>query len=306
MRSSRLLAAAALVALSAGATVGAPATFASPAPSSSATAAPGTSAPASPSASVPAPTSSATSKPSPHPTATATAEPTAPLPKPSGTCTGNHLLQDIKVTGTGLVGSTLAKGGPAQETSVTFENTGRMDIKEFSTYLFITDIGEEPVTNPVTWGSEAFTVQVKTPGSDWKPVTVEGSRPAVLGILKIAKGEKVTIQVKIAATDKALTALYHGEVTGQSETFDNATTTGGRPGCLSYGASYRGRFTIPGPGTPTTTAANTTPASSGPHLAETGSSSSTLPIAATGAAVLAAGATTLVALRRRKAAASHR
>ncbi|MFD0348599.1 LAETG motif-containing sortase-dependent surface protein [Kitasatospora aburaviensis] len=42
-------------------------------------------------------------------------------------------------------------------------------------------------------------------------------------------------------------------------------------------------------------------AGGGPHLAETGSSSNTLPIAVGGAAVLAAGAGTLVVLRRRKA-----
>lgn len=42
---------------------------------------------------------------------------------------------------------------------------------------------------------------------------------------------------------------------------------------------------------------------SGPHLADTGSSSNTLPIALGGAAVLAAGAGTLLVLRRRKAGA---
>ncbi|MFJ2190721.1 LAETG motif-containing sortase-dependent surface protein [Kitasatospora sp. NPDC087861] len=334
MRSSRLLAASALVALSLGATVGAATAGAvgitsSPAPTGTATAA--TTTPSAPATATtpgtPAPTGTATAKPTtPAPTGTATTKPTTlptpPVPTPTGGPCRGYLHVDIKATGTGLAKAVLVKGGPAQDATVTFENTSPVDLKKVDTYFFFTDIVEtEPVTNPVIWGKEAFNIQVKLPGGDWKTPassTVTGDMSYLkvdLGEYQIAKGGKLTLQVRLAATDKALSARYFAQLSATSETFE-AKDVPGTPAdgrCLSYGADYRvdDHFTVTDARAATTPA--TTPAavpapasaspSAGPHLAETGADSSTLPIALGGAAVLAAGAGTLVVLRRRKAGA---
>ncbi|MFJ8473945.1 LAETG motif-containing sortase-dependent surface protein [Kitasatospora sp. NPDC094011] len=321
MRSSRLLAASTLTALTLCATAGAATASAvgitsSPSPSPTATA-------PSASPSTPAPTATPTA------TATATAKPTnlptLPVPTPSsGPCRGS-LLQDLKVTGTGLAKTTLVKGGPAQETTVTFENTSSVDFKKFDTYFFFTDVSEtEPVINPVTWGKESFTIQVKLPGGDWKTPeasTVTGNMSYLkvdLGQYKIAKGGKLTLQVRLAATDKAVTARYFAQLSGASEFFQSKDVPGApaTDSCLSYSGDYRvddlfkvvdagstAPATAPAPGSAVPAAAVSTSPAAGPHLAETGSDSNTLPIALGGAAVLAAGAGTLFVLRRRKAGA---
>ncbi|MER7850168.1 hypothetical protein ABTZ03_40250 [Kitasatospora sp. NPDC096077] len=152
MRSSRLLAASTLAALTLCATAGAATASAvgitsSPSPSPSPTAtAPSTTPSTTP------PSTTAPGTPAPTTPAKPTNLPTAPTPTPTdGTCKGS-LLRPLKVTGTGLANTTLVKGGPAQETTVTFENTTPVDLKKFDTYFFFTDVSEtEPVINPVTW-----------------------------------------------------------------------------------------------------------------------------------------------------------
>ncbi|MFF7992348.1 LAETG motif-containing sortase-dependent surface protein [Kitasatospora xanthocidica] len=318
MRTSRLLAASTLVALSLGATVGAASAGAvsvtptpTPPPSATATA-------ASPSA--PAPTSASPSAGATTPAPTATTKPTnlptPPVPAPSGGPCRSNLHKDIKVTGSGLAKTTLVKGGAAQEATVTFENDSPVDLKKVSAYFFFTDVVEAPVTNPVTWGKESFTIQVKLPGGEWKapePSTVTGSTSYLmvnLGENKIAKGGKLTFQVRLAATGKAVTGNYFAQLGASSETFEGKDVPGAPADlCLSYGGDYRvdDLFKVVDATATTTAAAPAGTAapspSGGPHLAETGSSSNTLPIALGGAAVLAVGAGTLVALRRRKSAA---
>ncbi|MFD0348600.1 hypothetical protein ACFQ0M_26195 [Kitasatospora aburaviensis] len=68
-----------------------------------------------------------------------------PVPSPSvgGNCPGGFRETEIKATGSGLAGTTLVKGGPAQELSVTFENTSPVDLEKFNAFLFATDIAEE-------------------------------------------------------------------------------------------------------------------------------------------------------------------
>ncbi|MFJ7245601.1 LAETG motif-containing sortase-dependent surface protein [Kitasatospora sp. NPDC098652] len=319
MRSSRLLAASALTALTLCATAGAATASAvgitspTPTPTGTATA---TTAP-----STPAPTATAT--------ATATAKPTnlptPPVPTPSGGPCRNYQIRDLKVTGSGLAKTTLVKGGPAQEATVTFENTTSVDLKKFDTYFFFTDLAEtEPVTNPVTWGKESFNLQVKLPGGDWKTPeasTVSGNMSYLkveLGQYEIAKGGKLTLQVRLAATDKAIAARYFAQLSGASEAFESKDVPGAPAtgGCLAFNGDYRvddlfkvvdAGSTAPATSTAVPAAAVSATASAspsaGPHLAETGSSSNTLPIALGGAAVLAAGAGTLFVLRRRKAGA---
>ncbi|MET9397373.1 LAETG motif-containing sortase-dependent surface protein [Kitasatospora sp. NPDC002965] len=340
MRSSRLLAASTLLALSLGTTVGAAtagAAAVSPSPTTGTSASPTASPTTSPTAPTASPTGSGTPSTSASPTgtgtpsataspsttrspgssatpsATPTGRPTAPLPTPSIPCPGGYQLVDLKVTGTGLAGTTLTKGGAAQEMTATVENTGSVDLQKFSTYLFVTDIGQEPVLNPLTWGKEAFTGQVKLPGGDWKPLELAGATPLDLGTHKLAKGQKLTLQVRIAATAQAPVAKYHAELGGWSE-YLPAKDVPGSPvgnGCVSFSGVHKpaDHFTVAdasgAPSAAATGAAASPKASTpaGPHLAETGSSSNTLPIAAGGAAVLAAGAGTLFVLRRRKAGA---
>ncbi|MET8630234.1 LAETG motif-containing sortase-dependent surface protein [Kitasatospora sp. NPDC004669] len=133
----------------------------------------------------------------------------------------------------------------------------------------------------------------------------------------MAKGEKLTVQFRIAATAKAPVGKYGGNYDGASETFDNdkvPTPANNKPNaCTQFLGEYPSEFQVAEAGGTSTPAATTAPAaaapsasaspSAGPHLAETGASSNTLPIALGGVAMLAAGAGTLLFLRRRKAGA---
>ncbi|SDT71576.1 LPXTG-motif cell wall anchor domain-containing protein [Streptomyces sp. TLI_053] len=332
MRTSRLLAASTLIALSLGATVGtatAGAVGISPTPTTTAptspaptTAAPTTAPSGSPSA-TPTPTgtpSTGTPSASTSPSATGTPgsttspkptnRPTPPAPTFTNRCQGgvhggdNH---NLKATGTGLWGTTLVKGGPAQEVQVTFENTTGVDLARFSSSIYITDNWNE---RPLDWRTDFFTVQLRLPGSDWKPAELV-DRAIDTGTHRIAKGEKLTIQFRIAA-NAAPVGDYGGTVGGGSEVFDN-TPDLPQPAsplpnsCTQYGNYYEGGFKVADKSSTTATTplkATASPSAvSGPHLADTGSSSNTLPIAVGGAAVLAAGAGTLLVLRRRKAGA---
>ncbi|MER7850169.1 LAETG motif-containing sortase-dependent surface protein [Kitasatospora sp. NPDC096077] len=160
---------------------------------------------------------------------------------------------------------------------------------------------------------------MKLPGGGWKTPeasTVTGNMSYLkvdLGEYKIAKGGKLTLQVRLAATDKAVTARYFAQLSGSSEFFEGKNLPGAptNGSCVSYTGDYRvddlfkvvdAGSTAPATGTAVPAAVSTSPAA-GPHLAETGADSNTLPIALGGAAVLAAGAGTLFVLRRRKAGA---
>ncbi len=192
---------------------------------------------------------------------------------------------------------------------MTFENTTGVDLAKFSSSIYITDNGNE---RPLDWRTDFFTVQLRLPGSDWKPAELV-DRAINTGTHKIAKGEKLTIQFRIAA-NTAPVGDYGGTVGGGSEAFDN-TPDLPKPAstlpnsCTHYGNYYEGDFKVADKSSSTTAAATPLKATaspsavSGPHLADTGSSSNTLPIALGGAAVLAAGAGTLFVLRRRKAGA---
>ncbi|MBV6700626.1 LPXTG cell wall anchor domain-containing protein [Kitasatospora aureofaciens] len=169
---------------------------------------------------------------------------------------------------------------------------------------------------PVDWSPEFFTIQLKT-ADGWKQLTGK-ERVLPMQDFKLAKGEKFTVQLRIAATAKAPAGKYGGNYDAGSDAFDNDRTPTPAnhisTACTQYYGTYAGEFQVAEAGagtatTPATTAAATAPAaasaspSAGPHLAETGASSNTLPIALGGAAVLAAGAGTLLVLRRRKAGA---
>ncbi|MFI9360010.1 LPXTG cell wall anchor domain-containing protein [Kitasatospora sp. NPDC053057] len=321
MRSSRLLATAALVAVTFGATVGAATAGAVGVPTTpSATAAPSATA-----------TPSAPTTPGGGPTARPSNVPTPPMPSPNLPCPGGYHVEDLKVTGSGLSGVTLVKGGAAQEATVTFENNSPVDLKKLSTYFFVTDIGgEEGSANQPTWGKDAFTVQAKLPGGDWKPVSQDAIKNnmtyirAELGTFKLAKGEKLTLQVRLAATDKALSTQYFAQLGGDSESFPSKDVPGVRQGPEGSCSGFTGTYRIPNlfkvvdgtpaasgspsapaaaPATPSASMSASASASAGPELAHTGASSNTLPIALGGTAVLAAGAGTLFVLRRRKAGA---
>ncbi|MFJ7279519.1 LAETG motif-containing sortase-dependent surface protein [Kitasatospora sp. NPDC098663] len=323
MRSSRLLAASALMALSFGTTVGAVSASAVGVPSSP----PPTSTPATPSApapSTPAPSTTpnapATATPSTTPSRTATATPTnrpstlpTPTPTTSDRCHGGVYQSPLlKVTGSGLYGTTLVKGGPAAELSVTWQNNSGVDLPAVHNSLYVTD--EFDGDYPVQWSTEFFDVQLNT-GSGWKPAKLD-DRSLRSPDLKLAKGEKITYQVRIAATAKAPVGKYGANYDAGSDAFDNdkvPTPANNKPNaCTQFYNPFEGEFRVADAGAATPTAGTPAAAghgsasaspSAGPHLAETGADSSTLPIALGGAAVLAAGAGTVFVLRRRKAGA---
>ncbi|MGA5817245.1 LAETG motif-containing sortase-dependent surface protein [Kitasatospora sp. NPDC094028] len=309
MRSSRLTAASALVALALGTTMGAttasavgipatPTLPATPPPTGTATAP----APATPSATATAPGT-------PAPTGTATNRPIpAPTSGPDNRCHGGVYQSNLlKVTGTGLYGTTLVKGGPAAEITLTWENKSGVDLPVVHNGLYVTDEFDAP--RPVDWNAEFFDVQLDT-GSGWKPVKLD-DRAFRAPEFKLAKGEKITYKVRIAATAKAPTGRYGANYEAGSDAFDNekvpTPANDKAQACTQFLDDYEGRFQVAEAGAATTPAAapatvSASP-SAGPHLAETGAGSSTLPLALGGAAVLAAGAGTLFVLRRRKAGA---
>ncbi|MFB7616243.1 LAETG motif-containing sortase-dependent surface protein [Kitasatospora sp. NPDC056181] len=314
MRSSRLLAASTLLALSLGATVGtatAGAVAVSPSPTATSSATPTPS--ATPSASATAtgsPSASAPGTPSASATAKPTVRPTSPVPTPTtaNRCHGGVYQSSLlKVTGTGLYGTTLVKGGPAAEISVTWENNSGVDLPAVHNSLYVTD--EFDGDRPVQWSTGFFDVQLNT-GSGWKPAQLD-DRALRVPDFKLAKGEKHTVQVRIAATAKAPAGKYGANYDSGSDAFDNdkvPTPANNKPdACTQFYGYYEGEFKVAEAGAATTPApatsaakASTSPAA-GPQLAQTGSSSNTLPIALGGAAVLAAGVGTLLVLRRRKA-----
>ncbi|MEV7024144.1 LAETG motif-containing sortase-dependent surface protein [Kitasatospora sp. NPDC093558] len=306
MRSSRLLAASTLVALSLGATVGAATASAvgvTPTPTTpgtpTATTAPGT----------PTPTGAPTAKPS-----------GLPVPAPTNNDCHGGVYQSplLKVTATGLYGTTLVKGGPAAEMTLTWENASGVDLPVVHHALYLTDEMQE---RPVDWSPEFFTIQLKT-ADGWKQLN-DKDRVLQMQDFKLAKGEKFTVQLRIAVNAKAPAGKYGGNYEAGSDAFDNdkvPTPANDKPNaCTQFLADHVGNFQVAEPGSGATTPAATTAspsapaavsaspsasASAGPHLAETGASSNTLPIALGGAAVLAAGAGTLFFLRRRKAGAN--
>lgn len=310
MRSSRLLAASTLVALSLGATVGAATASAvgiTPTPTATETST-STATPATPGTPAPtAPTGAPTTKPTGLPN---------PTPTNSDRCNGGVYQSGLlKVTGTGLYGTTLVKGGPAAEVSLTWENNSGVDLPVVHNSLYLTDEMQE---RPVDWSPEFFTVQLKTAGG-WKQLT-DKDRVLQMQDFKLAKGEKFTVQLRIAANAKAPAGKYGGNYEAGSDAFDNdkvPTPANTKPNaCTQFLADFEGNFQVaeagaatapasaaPAATTPATaaSASPSAPAAAGPHLAETGASSTTLPIAVGGAAVLVAGAGTLFFLRRRKA-----
>ncbi|MFF1908865.1 LAETG motif-containing sortase-dependent surface protein [Kitasatospora sp. NPDC058218] len=313
MRSSRLLAASTLLALSLGATVGAAtagAVAVSPSPTATSTPSTpptGTATPTAPTT----PSTGATASPSAGATTTATptVRPTTPAPTPTvgNRCHGGVYQSSLlKVTGTGLYGTTLVKGGPAAEITVTWENNSGVELPAVHNSFYVTD--EFDGDRPVEWSTEFFDVQLNT-GSGWKPAKLD-DRHLPAPDFKLAKGEKHTVQIRIAATAKAPAGKYGANYDSGSDAFDNdkvPTPANDKPNaCTQFYGYYEGDFKVAETGAATTPASAGSPKASaspaaGPHLAETGSSSNTLPIALGGAAVLAAGASTLLVLRRRKA-----
>ncbi|MEV7600601.1 LAETG motif-containing sortase-dependent surface protein [Kitasatospora sp. NPDC089797] len=308
MRSSRLLAASALTALTLCATAGA----------ATAGAVGITSSPTPTATTSPTPTATSPSSPvTPSVPGTPTLKP-IPKPTPDSRCQGGVFQSALlKATGTGLYGTTLIKGGPAAEITVTWENKSGVDLPVVHNSLYVTD--EFNSDRPVGWSAAFFDVQLDT-GDGWKPARLD-DRSLQSPDLKLAKGEKRTYKVRIAATAKAPVGRYGANYEAGSDAFDNdkiPTPANNKPqACTQFLDDYAGTFqvaeaggaTAPAASTPATTAvpaaAVSASPSAGPHLAETGADSSTLPLALGGAAVLAAGAGTLFVLRRRKAGAHN-
>ncbi|MFE7559201.1 LAETG motif-containing sortase-dependent surface protein [Kitasatospora sp. NPDC057500] len=336
MRSSRLLAASTLLALSLGTTVGAATAGASPVvptPTPSATA---TDTPSATPSATPTPTGTPTGSPTGTPSASAspsasatpsatatpstkpTGRPSAPTTAPGFTCSGGVYqgYDWLKATGTGLWNRTIAPG-ETQETSVTWENLSGVDLPNFHTYLYLAANEREDGVGGYDWNKDYFAVQFRAPGQDWKPIQLN-DHSADTGFFRLGKGEKLTLHFRITPTDKAPLGSFGGNFGGGDTAMPNTAlphpAQPDKDGCTQYINYYEGAFKLTRAGAtgaasaststkPATSPSVSPSAVSGPHLAETGSSSNTLPIAVGGAVVLAAGAGTLLALRRRKAGA---
>lgn len=150
----------------------------------------------------------------------------------------------LKVTGSGLYGTTLIKGGPAAELSVTWQNNSGVDLPVVHNSLYVTD--EFDGDYPVQWSTEFFDVQLNT-GSGWKPAKLD-DRDLQSPDIKLAKGEKITYQVRIAATAKAPVGNYGANYDAGSDAFDNdkvPTPANDKPNaCTQFYNPFEGKFRV--------------------------------------------------------------
>ncbi|MEV7777714.1 LPXTG cell wall anchor domain-containing protein [Kitasatospora sp. NPDC088351] len=297
VRTSRLLAASTLLVLTVGATAtgtaAALAADASPNPTATATATAGPSATASPSATATA-GPSATATATTTATATATQSPGSPSTIPG--CPEGVTQSPMPATVTGPAG-VLVPGGEAQEITAVFENSSTATIGQLATALTLTAQGDAG-----TVPADSFDLRLRAPGSDWKPVRLTG-KPLDTGTFQLARGEKLTLQLRIAADPKAPLGQYRFAFAALTEPLPSGSAPARKYTCPQLTGSATGTLMVAdrAPATGATTPASTGPATTPPaaHLADTGAGTGTRPIALTGAAALALGAALLFLARRR-------
>ncbi|BAJ31954.1 MULTISPECIES: LPXTG cell wall anchor domain-containing protein [Kitasatospora] len=115
----------------------------------------------------------------------------------------------------------LVKGGPAVESTVTFRNSVNHDVKDFRTSLYVAYLHAE-----LPAGS--FAVEVKAPGGSWKKVdfgTGDLSSIVNSGEYQIPKGGSLTLDLRIAATAKALVGDYQATESGGSAVLEDDSDT---------------------------------------------------------------------------------
>ncbi|MFD7831530.1 LPXTG cell wall anchor domain-containing protein [Kitasatospora sp. NPDC059803] len=268
MRSARLPAACALLALTVG-----PAAL-DTAPAFAADATPITTPTATATAETPSGSPSPTAKSSETPSATATpsATPTAtgspwPYDRPEG-----PMASPMPVTGS---------SDTPGELTVTFDNVSTTTVMELATTVTLT-------------GSGSLAVELRAPGGSWKPLTVSGI-PTDTGTYQLAQGQKLTLRLRAAAG--APLGDHRLTFTGKSEVLPIGSAPAKKYNCPQLAGSYTGTMSVGDrTATPGPTAAPTTAPG---HLADTGAGTATRPLAIAGTTAVLLGAALLLTTRRR-------
>ncbi|MEU9127767.1 LPXTG cell wall anchor domain-containing protein [Kitasatospora sp. NPDC048540] len=138
------------------------------------------------------------------------------------TCSGAvQTHTELTATWTGQNGATLAKGGPVQESTAVFDNTTGHDVKNFRTSLYLSAADAPDQTT-----ASAVTVQLRRPGGEWTAVNFgTGNNQNIIdtGTYQLAKGEKVTLQIRIGATGSAAPGHYEATESGGSDLLSDDT-----------------------------------------------------------------------------------
>ncbi|MFE9427181.1 hypothetical protein ACFYNO_29910 [Kitasatospora sp. NPDC006697] len=174
----------------------------------------------------------------------------------AATCQGGvQSHPELTTTWTGLSGATLVKGGAAVESTAVFRNTTGHDVKDFQTSFYVA--ADDAPTEHM---ADALTVELKLPGGDWKPAsfgTGDGQSIISTGTYQLAKGDSVTVGIRVTATTHALAGKYGSTETGGSAALSDDTGEYLLP-------------TAPVTGTPGPTASPATTTSPSPTATSTG------------------------------------
>ncbi|MER7703292.1 LPXTG cell wall anchor domain-containing protein [Kitasatospora sp. NPDC097605] len=278
-------------------------------------------------------TPSATDTPAPTGTPSATATPTStgPTPIPPYGCLGIS-QSPMPVTASGPAGGLVVAGGAPQDFTVVFENISSVKLEKLQL--------NAGLAAPL--GPDAPGVQARVGDSDWQTVDYGGrptglgsfqvERGAKLTVkLRVTASAKTPLgsygftlsgQSEILRPGSAPAYKYdcpqlNGSHTGTIKVTDKApatteptktgepSPTGTSTATTAPTASASPSPSAPRPTGGTGTGAGTTGnsgGSTGGRLAETGASSTTVPLAVTGAVAIGLGAAALLVARRRKAA----
>ncbi|MFC5662950.1 LPXTG cell wall anchor domain-containing protein [Kitasatospora misakiensis] len=315
MRTSRLTTAAALLALTTAATVaGTTGAFAAATtgPSAAATTSPSAAATETPSAAATTPTATVS--------ASATGTPSATPTLPDGCQYQRDVKMPVHTTASSI---TLTRDGASQDIAVSFQNTSSTTLTKFRIDYLVDGIkGLGLPKSLVKVQDGAWTAPALPPGAH---------TPISLGSFQVKPNEMITVTIRLTADATTINSQYDLSVTGNSEVLPwGAGPENVKYTCNRLTGSFKGPINVvnkaPATSTPSpsTTATPTTSASPSPsatrtatappagttgstgstggHLAETGASSSTVPLAVTGGIAIALGAGAVLVARRRKAA----
>ncbi|MEV6973468.1 LPXTG cell wall anchor domain-containing protein [Kitasatospora sp. NPDC093806] len=225
----------------------------------------------------------------------------------------------MPITASGPADGLVVAGGAPQDFTVVFENSSSAKVEKL-----LLNAG---LAAPL--GPDAPGVQARVGDSDWQTVSY-GGRPTSLGSFPVERGGKVTVKLRVTAGAKTPLGAYGFTLSGQTEVLPPGSAPAYKYNCPQLSGSHTGtiKVTDKAPATtaptatvsptasasPTATATTAAPSAStstgpgtattgstGSHLAETGASSGTMPLAIAGTATIALGAAAIFVARRRKA-----
>ncbi|MFF0388100.1 hypothetical protein ACFYS8_05305 [Kitasatospora sp. NPDC004615] len=115
----------------------------------------------------------------------------------------------------------LVKGGPAVESTVTFQNSVDHEVKDFQTSLYVAYL-----SGALPAGS--FAVELKAPGGEWTKVdfgTGDFSSIINSGTYQLPKDASLTLALRIAATATAPAGTYQAMESGGSALLEDDSDT---------------------------------------------------------------------------------